>query len=104
MPCPCIPPEEARDNFANDFRDRYGDAGYYGPEAFDAANVLLAALGAGNATRADVLDYVNGYEENGVSPRIKFGPDGDLEAGDPHGWSYQVRGREVGKEQECPEG
>jgi ABC-type branched-subunit amino acid transport system substrate-binding protein len=96
--CPCVPPDEARDNFANEYKQRFSDAGYYAPEAYDAANVLLAALAAGKSTRADVLAYVNGYSGDGVSRRIKFATNGDLMSGAPNMWAYTVRGGSVYKD------
>jgi branched-chain amino acid transport system substrate-binding protein len=97
--CPCMPPSEARDNFANEYKARYSDAGYYGPEAYDAANVLLAALGAGKATRADVLSFVNAYDGRGVSRRIKFTASGDLDPSTPTVWAYTVKQGGVYKDQ-----
>lgn len=89
--CPCAPPSEARDNFANDFRAKYTEAGYYGPEAYDATNVLLGALEAGKATRADVNAFAGAYNKPGVSRDIKFTANGDLEAATPNVWAYVVR-------------
>jgi ABC-type branched-subunit amino acid transport system substrate-binding protein len=97
--CPCMPPSEARNNFANEYEARYSEAGYYGPESYDAANVLLAALGAGKATRADVLSFVKAYDGQGVSRRIKFTASGDLEPSTPTVWAYQVKQGGVYKDQ-----
>jgi branched-chain amino acid transport system substrate-binding protein len=96
--CPCVPPSEARDNFANDYRERYSEAGYYGPESFDAANVLLAALNAGKSTRADVNTFVNAYDGQGVSRQIKFTGTGDLNAPNPTVWAYLVKGGTIYKD------
>jgi branched-chain amino acid transport system substrate-binding protein len=97
--CPCIPPTEARNSFASTYKDRYTEPGYYAPEAYDAATVLLAALAAGKSTRPDVLAYVNAYDGEGVSRRIKFTPNGDLVYAAPHIWAYQVRNGSVYKDQ-----
>jgi branched-chain amino acid transport system substrate-binding protein len=97
-----VPPSEARNNFANDYRAKFEEAGYYGPEAFDATNALLAALNAGKATRADVLAHVTAYEGEGVSRRIKFTPTGDLDSATPTVWAYQVKDGGVYKEQAIP--
>jgi ABC-type branched-subunit amino acid transport system substrate-binding protein len=97
--CPCMPPSEARDNFANEYKARYSEAGYYGPESYDAANVLLAALGAGKATRADVLSFVNAYDGQGVSRRIKFTASGDLDPSTPTVWAYTIKSGGVYKDQ-----
>jgi branched-chain amino acid transport system substrate-binding protein len=97
--CPCAPPSEARDNFANDYRDKHSEAaGYYGPEAYDAANVLLSALGAGKSTRADVNAHVGAYDGQGVSRQIKFSPTGDIDTSTPAVWAYVVRGGSIYKD------
>jgi len=97
--CPCVPPSEARDNFANDYKAQYQEAGYYSPESYDAANVLLAALAAGKATRADILSFVNSYDGQGVSRRIKFTSTGDLDPSSPTVWAYKIKSGGVYKEQ-----
>jgi ABC-type branched-subunit amino acid transport system substrate-binding protein len=98
--CPCVPPSEARDNFANEYKEKNSGetAGYYGPEAYDAANVLLAALKAGKSTRADVNTFVGAYDGQGVSRQIKFTPTGDLDTANPTVWAYVVRGGTIYKD------
>jgi branched-chain amino acid transport system substrate-binding protein len=98
MTCPCMPPSEARENFAAEYKSHFTYAGYFGPEAYDAANVLLAALNAGKATRADVLKFVDAYDREGVARRIKFTDKGDLST-PPNVWAYVVRGGGVTKDQ-----
>lgn len=97
--CSCVPPDDARDNFANEYKERYGAAGYYAPEAYDAANVLLNSLGSGKATRTDVLSYVNAYDRQGVSRRIKFTASGDMEPSSVNVWAYTVKSGAVYKDQ-----
>ena len=97
--CSCVPPSEARDNFANEYKEHYSEAGYYGPEAYDSANVFLAGLAAGKATRADMLSFVNAYDAQGVSRRIKFTPTGDLEPDSASVWAYKVKSGGVYKDQ-----
>jgi branched-chain amino acid transport system substrate-binding protein len=96
--CPCVPPSEARDNFANDYREKFAEAGYYGPESYDATNVLLAALAAGKSTRADVNAFVGAYDGQGVSRQIKFTPTGDIVATAPAVWAYLVRDGSIYKD------
>jgi branched-chain amino acid transport system substrate-binding protein len=64
--CTCLPTER----LPHDFRSRYRDA--YGTEplgcsamAYDAANILLAALTAGAASRAATRAHVAGYSGEG---------------------------------------
>jgi ABC-type branched-subunit amino acid transport system substrate-binding protein len=104
MTCPCIPASKARNNFAAQFRTRYNHAaGYYGPEAFDAANILLAGLNAGTADRAAMLKYVDSYDGEGVSRRIKFTAHGDLDVTRLQVWAYRVSNGYVEPEQAIPD-
>jgi branched-chain amino acid transport system substrate-binding protein len=96
--CPCLPPSEAKNNFANTYKEKFGDAGYFAPEAFDAANVYLDGLAAGKSTRAKMLEFMAGYDHEGVSHRIKFKPSGDLDAA-PVVWAYKVQSGSVYKDQ-----
>ncbi len=64
--CPCIPADQAGQNFASNYKQKFSEtASYYGPESFDAANIFLAGLNAGKSTRADMLAYVNAYSGRG---------------------------------------
>lgn len=102
--CPCVPPSEARNNYAEQFKTRYANSpGYYGPEGFDAANVLLAGLNAGKATRADMLAWVNGYDGEGISRHVKFTPKGDLDGNKLQVWIYKVSNGDVKSQSVIPE-
>jgi branched-chain amino acid transport system substrate-binding protein len=104
MTCPCVPASRAGDNFANRFKAKFNrSGGYYGPEAYDATNVLLAGLAAGKATRADLLSFVGAYDDQGVSRRIKFTAHGDLDVTSLQVWAYRVSGGYVDPEQVIPE-
>jgi ABC-type branched-subunit amino acid transport system substrate-binding protein len=95
--CPCLPPDEAKNNFVSDYKERFQDTGIYAPESFDAANALLSALGAGKSSRADVLAHVNAYEAQGVSGPIKFTAAGDLDPTNPTIWAYQIKSGGINK-------
>jgi branched-chain amino acid transport system substrate-binding protein len=103
--CPCIPAEQAGQNFAAKFKQKYSDtASYYGPEAYDATNIFLAGLNAGKATRADMLAFVNAYSGRGISRDIKFTVNGDLDVANLQIWAYKVQGGYVEKDQAIPPG
>jgi branched-chain amino acid transport system substrate-binding protein len=57
----------------------------YSPEAFDATNILIAAIktasAAGSVTRQTVNDAVNQTDYAGITGHITFGSDGDLPPG-----------------------
>ncbi len=56
-----------------------GEIGAYTLEAYDAAWVLLSGIGEGNTTRADLLEWVKGYDAEGLTKKIKFTPEGEID-------------------------
>lgn len=59
--------------------------------SYDAANILLAALTAGAASRAATRAHVAGYSGEGVGGRYRFTATGELEASTINRWAYTVR-------------
>jgi branched-chain amino acid transport system substrate-binding protein len=57
----------------------------YSPEAYDAANALIEVIkelaAKGEVTRADVLAGVKALDYKGITTQIKFGENGEVEAG-----------------------
>ncbi|MDG6104570.1 ABC transporter substrate-binding protein [Dactylosporangium aurantiacum] len=89
--CPCIPSDQAGGDYASRYQAVYkANAGYYGPEAYDGANILLAGFTAGKGTRADLLAFVHKYEGKGVARAYKFAANGDLSVPEPLIWSYKI--------------
>jgi ABC-type branched-subunit amino acid transport system substrate-binding protein len=85
---PLMPPSNSG-RFADTFKARYGmNPPYWGPEAFDAANILLSGLAAGRSTRASMLAWVHDYNGDGVSRHTSFNVDGDLDQ--PQVWFHRV--------------
>jgi len=90
--CPCVPTTTGVSTFAAQYKAQYDDsAGYYAPEAYDAANVLLAGLRKGRTTRATLLAWVNAYSADGVSRHVQFTPAGDVSATGMKVWVYTVK-------------
>jgi branched-chain amino acid transport system substrate-binding protein len=62
------------------------DPGTYSSEAYDATNILIAAIkkaaAAGTVTRSAVNDAVNQTDYQGITGHITFGSDGDLPPGE----------------------
>ena len=56
-----------------------GEIGAYTLEAYDAAWVLLSGIGEGNTTRADLLEWVKGYDAEGLTKNIKFTAEGEID-------------------------
>ena len=66
-----------------DFQEKMGvSSGVYSVESFDAANILLEGIKAGNTTRESMLAWVKAYSGTSVSGNtIKFDENGDISYG-----------------------
>ena len=66
-----------------DFQEKMGvSSGVYSVESFDAANILLEGILAGNTTRESMLAWVKAYTGTSVSGNtIKFDSNGDISYG-----------------------
>lgn len=101
--CPCIPADTAAGTFAEDFEAEYGiKPGAYAAEGFDAMNIFLQGLKDGNSDRADMLDFVNNYDADGVTKHIKFDENGDVEVENVAIWTYVIENGELVKGEEIP--
>ena len=89
--CPCIPDTDpAVATFAEDYEAEFGEApGTYAAEAYDAASIFLAGIEDGIDNRADMLEFVNDYDEKGVTKQLKFDEKG--EPADVHVYAYTVK-------------
>lgn len=99
--CPCIPAEDpAVQEFATNFADaNNGEApGTYSAEAYDAANVFLSGLADGAADRETMLEWVNGYDEAGVTKQVSFDDAGEV--AEIHVYAYIVEGGEIVSDKE----
>lgn len=69
----------AAQEFAGQFKARYGSVPVYGPEVYDATNLFITALArAGQIDRQRVLQEIVGSSNfEGVTGRIQFEPNGD---------------------------
>ncbi|SDZ09279.1 branched-chain amino acid transport system substrate-binding protein [Micromonospora pattaloongensis] len=103
LTCPCAPATEARGTFAADYKALHGtDPGTYSDTAFDAANILLAGIKAGKATRPAMLEFVKGYTGEGVAANYKFTETGELDPAEVKVWAFKVQGGKVVPDQEIP--
>jgi branched-chain amino acid transport system substrate-binding protein len=77
LTCPCAP---ATDDFTTQYQKVAGgeDPGTYSTEGYDAANLLLNGIKAGSTDRAAMLDFVNNYDEDGLTKHIKFDETGEV--------------------------
>lgn len=96
--CPCLPPEEQQEFFTA-FEEAFGTApATYSAEAYDAANVMLEGILEGNTDRESLLEWINGYEGDGITKTIKFDESGEVE--NISVWAYTVEGGEIIADQE----
>jgi len=103
LTCPCVPPEKLQGTFAADYKAATGrDPGTYSAEAFDAANILLSGIKAGNTTRDKLNTYVNNYTGKGITTTFKFQSDGDLDPSAVAVWAYKVQGGKIVADQLAP--
>ena len=82
-------PADVNPAFQAKFKAKFGkDPAIYSPEAYDCAQVFLAALKAGKTTRKAIGAFIDAYDAPGITKQIKFTPEGEV-AGDAV-YAYQV--------------
>jgi len=71
LTCPCAPSSA---DFTKKYKQDNNNAepGTYSAEGYDAANILLNGIAAGKTTRSALLDYVNSYDQDGLTKHLKF--------------------------------
>ena len=96
--CPCLPPDQAPE-FATAFKKAYNsDPATYSAEAYDAANVFLAAIAAGKSASADMTAFIGSYDQKGVTKQVKFDAKG--EPANVSVWAYKVTGGKIVPDQD----
>ena len=99
LTCPCLPASKTAGTFAADYKKKFGvDAGTYGGEGFDAANVFLAAIKDGKTSRGDVNAFVKAYNADGATKKIQFDDKGEV--ADKVVWAYKVTAGAIVEDQE----
>ncbi|NMO54789.1 branched-chain amino acid ABC transporter substrate-binding protein [Actinoplanes sp. TBRC 11911] len=94
--CPCSPPEAADSTFGNQYRARWGHpAGTYSDTAFDATQILLEGIAAGDTTREKLNAYLSTIDHKGVSYTYKFTPTGELVPNLIKIWAFKFDGSGV---------
>lgn len=78
--CPCSPASKAGGTFVADYKKKWNvDAGTYSDVAYDAMNIFLKGIDAGNTTPAKMNDFVNSVNYTGVANTYKFTSNGELD-------------------------
>ena len=93
--CPCIPDTDpAVAEFASAYEDEFGEAaGTYAAEAYDAATIFLDGITDGATDREAMLEFVNNYDEAGITKQLSFDETG--EPSDVKVYAYKVDGGEI---------
>ncbi|MCA1982534.1 branched-chain amino acid ABC transporter substrate-binding protein [Nocardioides nematodiphilus] len=71
-------------------------AGLYTTQAYDAANIFLAALDAGKTSHQDINSFIGSYTGDGVSGPIAFDQNGDIKQSTI--WVYTVKNGQLDQE------
>ena len=74
------------------------DPATYSAEAYDAANVFLAAIKDGKTSSADMMSFISSYTAKGVTKNVKFDAKG--EPAEVTVWAYKVTGGKIVPDQE----
>jgi branched-chain amino acid transport system substrate-binding protein len=102
--CPCEPTEQAKGSFVTDYKAKWGaDAGSYSDVAFDAANIFLKGIDAGNTTPEKMQTFLSTVVYTGVANTYKFTSTGDLDPAYIKVWAFKFDANgQVVADQEAP--
>jgi branched-chain amino acid transport system substrate-binding protein len=88
-----------------DFNSQYKsvnqtDAGLYSTQSYDAANIFLAGIDAGDTSYADMNTFIGSYTGQGASGPIAFDSKGDIKQSVIY--AYEVKGGKLDVENPTP--
>ena len=88
--CPCAPATAAKGNFLPSYKAKFNqDAGTYSDVAYDAANIFLKGIEAGNTTREKMNAYLGTIDYEGVANKYKFTATGELDPSRFIVWAFK---------------
>jgi branched-chain amino acid transport system substrate-binding protein len=88
--CPCSPASKAGGSFVSDYKTKWNvDAGTYSDVAFDAANIFLKGIDAGNTTPDKMNTYLSTVNYTGVANTYKFTSTGELDPQFIKVWAFK---------------
>jgi branched-chain amino acid transport system substrate-binding protein len=103
LTCPCAPASKAKGSFVTDYKTRWNvDAGTYSDVAYDAANIFLKGIDAGNTTTEKLNEYLKTVNYEGIANKYKFTDTGELDPSQIIVWAFKVSGGEVVPDQAAP--
>ncbi len=102
--CPCAPASKASGTFVSDYKTKWNtDAGTYSDVAFDAMNIFLKGIDAGNTTPDKMNAYINSVNYTGVANTYKFTSTGELDPSQIKVWAFKFDASgNVQPDQEAP--
>jgi branched-chain amino acid transport system substrate-binding protein len=93
LSCPCVP-QEGFTAFTNAYQQAFGvPPQTYSAESYDVTTILLRGLDSGIADRAGLLNFVRGYQGQGLTKRFQWSPTGELT--NTPVWMYRVQGNQI---------
>jgi branched-chain amino acid transport system substrate-binding protein len=88
--CPCSPASKAGGTFVADYKTKWNtEAGTYSDVAFDAANIFLKGIGAGNTTPEKMSTYLKTVKYTGVANTYTFTDTGELDPSYIKVWAFK---------------
>jgi branched-chain amino acid transport system substrate-binding protein len=99
LTCPCRLATPELEGMGGTYATKYNevikrDPGTYSSEGYDAINILIQGIEAGNDTRPKLLEYVETLDSfDGVSKTIEFEENGNVKAGDV--FVYEVKAGKI---------
>jgi branched-chain amino acid transport system substrate-binding protein len=103
LTCPCAPASKASGSFVTDYKTKWNtDAGTYSDVAYDAANMFLGGITAGNTTGEKMNSYLSTVDYKGVANEYKFTSAGELDPSKIIVWAFKVDNGAVVPDQAAP--
>ena len=76
LSCPCGP---ATKDFADEYSKKFGQSpGTYSTEGYDLGTILAKGIDSGAVTREALLDFVRGYDGQGIARKYQWTETGEL--------------------------
>lgn len=101
--CPCSPASQSKGTFVTDYKTAFKtDAGTYSDVAFDAANLFLNGIDAGNTTTDKQLSYLSTVTYSGIANTYKFTSTGELDPSYIKVWAFKFTNGAVVPDQAVP--
>ncbi len=88
--CPCAPAANATGSFVADYKAAWNqEAGTYSDVAYDAMNIFLKGIDAGNTTPEKMNTFLSTVQFQGVANTYKFTADGELDPQYLKVWAFK---------------